>query len=218
MSWVFFDLGNTLIDESAPVADRIRLITETLRAKGHEVSPDDLDGALTQALTEFAPRVVARALELLGVDATLEESFSGAVYRKDLEAPYPDTPGTIRSLADSFSLGVIANQSEGTCGRLKSYGLLQYFSVVISSAEEGLEKPDRAIFQLATTKAGCEPEDAVMVGDRLDNEIAPAKALGFKTIRVLRGHSRFQRPRGADEEPDHTVTSLGEIPKLLGVP
>ena len=217
MSWVFFDLGNTLIDESAPIADRIRVITETLRAKGHEVSPDDLDEALTQALTEFAPRVITRAFELLGVDVTLEDSFASVIYRKELETPYPDTPSTIGRLADSFSLGVVANQSAGTRGRLESYGLLQHFSVVISSTEEGLEKPDPEIFRLAVSRAGCEPEDAVMVGDRLDNDIAPAKALGFKTIRVLRGYARFQRPRSADEEPDYTVTRLDEIPVLLGM-
>lgn len=39
-------------------------------------------------------------------------------------------------------------------------------------------KPDPKLFTIACAQAGCAPEDAVMIGDRLDNDIAPAKAIG----------------------------------------
>jgi FMN phosphatase YigB (HAD superfamily) len=41
-----------------------------------------------------------------------------------------------------------------------------------------------------------------MVGDRLDNDIRPAKQLGWQTIRALQGFAWVQVPRDADEEPD----------------
>ena len=54
-----------------------------------------------------------------------------------------------------------------------------------------------------------------MVGDRLDNDILPAKKLGMLTIRVKNGISAFAEPTRAEETPDYTVNSLSEILKYL---
>ena len=113
-------------------------------------------------------------------------------------------------------LGVIANQSPGTSERLEEYGLLHYFEVCVSSGDVGIEKPDPAIFHLALEQAGCVPTESVMLGDRLDNDIRPAKALGFRTVRVLQGPHRFQQPREDAETPDATVADLDELAALFG--
>ncbi len=47
-----------------------------------------------------------------------------------------------------------------------------------------------------------------MIGDRLDNDIRPARLLGWKTIRVAQGFARFQSPRDPWEEPDRTVATV----------
>jgi hypothetical protein len=44
--------------------------------------------------------------------------------------------------------------------------------------------------------------------DRLDNDIRPARLLGWETIRVAQGFARFQLPRDLWEEPDRTVANL----------
>ena len=59
---------------------------------------------------------------------------------------------------------------------------MPFVSLCLSSAELGLKKPDPEIFQLALSQSGCEPEQAVMIGDRLDNDIRPARLQGWKTI------------------------------------
>jgi HAD superfamily hydrolase (TIGR01549 family) len=61
-------------------------------------------------------------------------------------------------------------------------GILQYIDLVIASAEEGVAKPYRRIFEIALNRANCIPEQSVMIGDRIDNDIIPAKAIGMKTI------------------------------------
>ena len=83
------------------------------------------------------------------------------------------------------------------------------------SAEVRLAKPNPAIYRLAMDKAKCEPTHAVMIGDRLDNDIRPAKSLGWHTIRVLQGPSRLQKPRCDAEQPDFTVDNLLDILGLL---
>ncbi len=52
------------------------------------------------------------------------------------------------------------------------------------SFEHGFSKPDPHVFQVLTARLaalGISPQDTLMVGDRLDNDIEPAKAHGWRT-------------------------------------
>ena len=53
------------------------------------------------------------------------------------------------------------------------------------------QNPDRRIFEIALERSGCKPENAVMIGDRIDNDIVPAKQLGMKTIWIKTGIWKF---------------------------
>lgn len=215
--WVFFDLGNTLIDEKRAVDDRIGQIRRILSGLGKQVSVEAIEEAFEEASAEFAPRLITRALEkLLSDPADRDLVLERARYRKELEAPYPRAHELLAQLAAQYRIGVIANQSAGTETRLRTYGLASFIALCLSSAEIGLVKPDAAVFRLALDQAGCESYQAVMIGDRLDNDIRPAKLLGWRTIRVLQGFARGQVPRDAGEEPDFTVDSLSEVSRILG--
>ena len=63
--------------------------------------------------------------------------------------------------------------------------------------------------------AGYAASEAVMIGDRLDNDIRPARLLGWRTVRVLQGPGRFQSPRDSWDEPDLTVANMMLIPPAL---
>ena len=71
------------------------------------------------------------------------------------------------------------------------------------------------IFDIALSRAGCSPENAVMIGDRLDNDIAPAKRLGMKTVRVKQGYAKYWTVKSQDEQADFEVDDLSEIPGLI---
>ena len=92
---------------------------------------------------------------------------------------------------------------------------MKYIDLVIASAEEGVSKPDRRIFDIALSRAGCKPENAVMIGDRLDNDIAPAKRLGMKTVRVKQGYAKYWTVNSKDEQADYEADDLSEIPGLI---
>ena len=122
----------------------------------------------------------------------------------------------LRQLSDmGYKIGIIANQSAGTAQRLEKWGLLKYISLVLSSAEEGIAKPESEIFLRALSRAECEPCEAVMIGDRLDNDIYPAKKLGMKTVRVKQGFCAYQKPVDEAHTPDMTIDSLAEIIDIL---
>ena len=216
--WLFFDLGYTLINEDAAMMGRLSQVSDSLRRRGVHASMYELREALDAAAARFDPNPFGNVLRAFTDDEDVMASVrNSGRYPKELEAPYPQAHGLLARLVERYRLGVIANQPLGTTERLERYGLGKYFEVCVSSGDVGISKPDAAIFRLALERADCMPGDAVMIGDRLDNDIRPAKALGFGTVRVLQGPGRTQQPRGGEETPDATVANLDELAGLLGV-
>jgi len=54
-----------------------------------------------------------------------------------------------------------------------------------------------------------------MIGDRLDNDILPAKALGMKTIWIKQGVGGQQLPISEEYEPDFQIDSLDALTAIL---
>ena len=202
IKWIFLDLGSTLIDETEADARRIREMTE-----GTGITPE--------MYCEKRLEMIRRGLS--GDQAAIE--FFGLTktpWHSEEERPYPDAEPTVSELKRrGFRLGVIANQPAGTEARLAAWGLLGYFDVVAASAELGLAKPDPAIFQWALSQAGCPAQASMMVGDRLDNDVAPANRLGIHSVRLLRGLGAFHAPQCPDELPEHTIRTLSELFDLI---
>ena len=127
------------------------------------------------------------------------------------EELYSDTVECLQILGKKYHLGIIANQIPGAEKRLEEKGIHRYFDLIISSAEEGVAKPDLRIFNIALTRAGCVPEQAVMIGDRIDNDIVPAKQLGMKTVWIKQGVGKYWNIQGDSETPEYEVNSLSEL-------
>ena len=196
--WIFFDIGSTLVDEEEAYKHRIRDMIE-----GTSVTLDQFWDKRIQYAKE-GYNGDQKAIEYFGLNKT--------PWHSEDEVPFDDCEETLRTLCDrGYQLGIIANQKPGAKARLDAWGLGRYFSVIASSAELGVSKPDPAIFRLALEQADCRPENAVMVGDRLDNDIRPAKELGMKTIRIRKGLAIYMKPSCEAEVPDFTVDNLSQI-------
>ena len=216
---VFFDLGNTLIDETCARRHLLKQIAILLSHKGFTTTPESIELALAAAFARFCPEPWEKALEGfvpdIGQACQMLQDFS---YPKHLEQPYPATPSLLAGLQHSgFRLGVLANQSLGPERRLREYGIGHHFSCCLSSAEVGFAKPDMRLFRLAEEAAGCSGHKLLMIGDRLDNDIRPARARGWATIRVKQGIAGAQQPRDLLDAPDASCSSLADVIALLGV-
>ena len=205
--WVFLDMGYTLVDEDAVWRARCREQAAMPEAREKGVTAEmlwrEIENASRASLPQFR---------------TVMEKFGfsqAAPYRSELETLYPEAPEALKALSRSYRLGIIANQKAGLAKRLEAFGIAGYFSLVISSWEAGAMKPDPAIFLLALEKARCAPEEAVMAGDRLDNDIFPARSLGFRAVWVRRGFGALQTPRSREHEPHAVVPSLAQLPGAL---
>jgi HAD superfamily hydrolase (TIGR01549 family) len=210
--WIFFDLGWTLVDETDSHSTRIRAARRQLARLGKHHSVNELLEICERAATDFAPSPFREMLARLDLpDDQVATLMDTVRYVTENEVLYPRVPELLATLSKRFRLGVIANQSEGTESRLVRWRIRDYFSLIFASAEFGLAKPDPQIFAAALSQAQCEPEEALMVGDRLDNDIGPAKSQGWKTVRVLPGFSRFQEPRSPHEIPDIIISGIEEL-------
>ena len=136
-------------------------------------------------------------------------------YHHELETMYEDAPQVLKVLSEKYELGVIANQADGLRERLQSFGLLQYFKYVISSWDVKVMKPDIRIFEHALKAANCQPQDAVMIGDRIDNDTAPAQSLGMKAVWIKQGFGKLQTALAAANPPDYEVEKLTELLKIF---
>lgn len=201
IEWIFFDVGSTLIDESEVYKHRIKGM-----AKEAQISYDEIYNRMIEFYKLNKKGDIEVAKEL-GVD--LPE------WQVEYEKLYEDSKKCLETLSQKYKIGIIANQSLGTAERLREKGILQYIDLVVTSAEEGVKKPNPEIFNIALKRAKCLPNKAIMVGDRLDNDIAPAKKIGMKTIWVKQGFGGLSSYQNNDEVPDLAVSNLMEIIKNI---
>lgn len=200
IKWIFFDVGSTLADETEAYNHRIR---EAIA--GTDITFEQFQ----EKRLEFAKQNLKSDLEALKFFGLEKPAW----HRED-EVPYPESEEILKYLKSlGYKIGVIANQSLGTAERLEQWGLLKYIDVVAASAELGMAKPDPAIFQKAFEMAGCTAEEAAMIGDRLDNDIVPAKKLGMKAVWVKQGFNAYQDTTLIAQEyrPDYAIENLTEL-------
>lgn len=196
IKWLFFDLGSTLIDETDCINDRIEQIysftkisKNNIRNRMYELSNN----------SSISLKIIAK-----------ENGVDNLIWDSSLEKLYPGVSNNLKKLSENYKLGIIANQSLGTADRLKEWNIYKYFDVICASAEENCAKPDLKLFKIALEKADCAPKNAVMIGDRIDNDILPAHQLGMKTVWIKQGLSKYYKNE-SKFIPNVTVNSLDEL-------
>ena len=134
-----------------------------------------------------------------------------ALHRDDL---YPDVlPCVARLRAAGLRVGIAANQPAHIEGQLAGIGLHADF--VASSGRWGVAKPAGAFFERVVAEAGVPAGEIAYVGDRVDNDVIPARTAGLFAVWLRRGPWGFIQaaPPGAGA----CVGSLEELPGVLGV-
>jgi putative hydrolase of the HAD superfamily len=208
--WIFFDVGWTLVDEAPALLDYFESVRRAMPNPGGATARD-LYARYRFAIREDAPDPRARVLEEAGLPGGDWKRFG---WNYDLVRPYRDASPALRALRGTVKLGVLANQGPGLPERLDRWGFAGLFDLVLGSGDCGVKKPSPEIFALAAERAGSPPTSLMMAGDRLDNDIAPAKRAGWQTVWVRRGDHGKLEPRDPAETPDRIV---GNLVRLAGL-
>jgi putative hydrolase of the HAD superfamily len=82
------------------------------------------------------------------------------------------------------------------------------FIYKISQDDYSITKPDPRYLEKIAIDSGFKPDECIMVGDRIDNDIIPAKQNGMGTVFLKTGIYKNQKPRDMLEIPDVILPSV----------
>ena len=208
---VIFDLDNTLIDfmrmkDAAvhaaadamvdaglqmPVDRVVQGIEEVYREKGIEYQKV-FDDFLNQVLGEIDWKILASGV---------------LAYRRSREAHlvlYPHANRTLVELAKrGIKLAVVSDAPRREAWlRLVSLRIHFLFDIVVTFEDTGRRKPDPAPFRRVLERLEIKAEEALMVGDWAERDVAGAGQIGIRTVFARYGDIFNTEDSGADHEID----------------
>ena len=207
VDWVVLDLGETLVDETrswarwatyldVPQLTFMAAMGAVIAERRHH---QDVFGYFREEF-DFATERSRKHAAGLGWE----------VEEQDL---YPDALPTLSALrAAGYRLAVMANQP------LEVMPLMATLPVdkIATSAEWGLWKPDPAFFARVADEVGVPSDRIAYVGDRVDNDVLPARAAGMVAVHLRRGPWGYVHATWPEAAQAHIrLDSLAQLPDAL---
>jgi FMN hydrolase / 5-amino-6-(5-phospho-D-ribitylamino)uracil phosphatase len=222
---VYFDGDQTLWDFEVLMRRSLAATLTRLRTLRPGIRTEDLDVESVVADREAVVKELrgteknlerirlaafSRTLSRLGLqddDLAAQLNAYYLEHRFDNVGLFPEVVEALTVLSRSYVLGLLSNGN----GYPERSGLEGTFASVVFSQDHGVEKPDRRLFDVAAVDVGCEPDEVVMVGDSLPNDVRGAQNAGWRAIWL----NRDGRDRPDRYTPDAEISNLMELPKAL---
>jgi HAD superfamily hydrolase (TIGR01509 family) len=144
-----------------------------------------------------------RSIEELKVqirDSFVAESATGLAISRPL----------LRLLAQRLKIGVVSNFYGNLDRVIAEADMARCITSIADSGRLGFYKPDPRIFVASLAELCVHPHDAVMVGDSIRKDCAPARAMGMTTV-WLRHHEISGDGSAPSELADFTIDRLEEL-------
>jgi putative hydrolase of the HAD superfamily len=184
---VFLDALGTLVELEPPwIALRNRVPPEVsderlvaaLHAEMDYYRGHAHEGRDEASLAELRESCAAIVSGKLGFEISVDELVDAI--RFDV---YPDVEPAIGGLRErGLTVVVVSNWDYSLPRVLERYGLDGLLDGTVTSASTGSRKPDAGIFRAALELAGCEPAEALHVGDTPEEDVAGARAAGIRPL------------------------------------
>lgn len=226
IKWIFFDVGGTLFDDEPVYQFQERLIFELLAEAGVDVSEAEFANTIKTARALYLPQYPNHLIWSFTEDmekyAEVFGAYSERMEEVEFEKPYRDLIKPLSGIKDllldlhqQYRLAIVGNQPQVVRQCLEEENMLSLFDVHAISAEMGLRKPDLRFYLAVLAMAHCQPSETVMVGDRVDNDIFPSRALGMTSVLLKVGPHRKQPVLSPEYLPHYTCESVHQLSKLL---
>jgi putative hydrolase of the HAD superfamily len=217
---ILIDVGGPLVDEEDFYKTTDRLVLDLLTQSGRKIAKEEYEEVLRRFTSHCFPNPRRAALwhfikPDLGKFRQLQEALDRERRGWRAKGLQAGASEAVAALAGRYRLALAGNQPARVKELLQSSGILEYFQFQQVSEELGVAKPDPLFFQIILDSVGVEPAEAVMVGDRLDYDIYPARLLGMRTVRVLVRPYAEQEPPTPFHKPDITIDTIVELPKAI---
>lgn len=224
--FVFFDIDGTLVDykyaEKAGAiefyrkhAEVFKFVEEDFIKVWSDLAQKHFKRYLSKELS-FSDQRRCRIKELfgaVGMELTNQEADSEfdaylSYYRTKFK-PFDDVIPCLSQLQGS-QLGVISNgDHQHQIDKLKRVGLIDYFSIVVTSGEVGYTKPDKRIFIESCNRVSEVPSECYYVGDDFGIDVLGSNATGMKGIWLNR------KKEVTDDKNVTNINSLNALPDIL---
>ncbi len=200
-SAIFFDLDDTLCDDAGASQRAVALACRRLRDSGAAVDVTALATAYITAATalwtvdplqlagpvrRMRRQAWGTALAATGVDGALVDQVVDlyAHARRETYTLFPESLPLLRRLrAQGIHLGLITNgPADLQREKITMMGLACEVDQLRIAGEEGVSKPDPAIFHRALHAAAIAPDRALMIGDSWEKDILAARAVGMAAL------------------------------------
>lgn len=188
---VFFDIGNVFVSDDPSGCFVYRCLYDRLVAEGMDISMEEFFRLRVEHIIEggnlwtFVSRYVPETSFKDWQRDVRKRMYSDWSRLSPAVADMAKVPA---ALAPHYRLGIIANQPAEVEAVLAERKMSDYFEIWAVSDKLNLHKPDPALYQWAVDAAGVKPHEALMVGDRIDNDVRPAKHIGMHTAWLRLGY------------------------------
>jgi putative hydrolase of the HAD superfamily len=224
---VLLDALGTLL-ELVPPWPRLRQVLA--QRHGIEISEEDARRAMLAEMAYYRAHhqegsdpdalaeLRARWAEVLRAELPATRDLeTGALTESLVDAlrfsPYPDAAPALALLREAgLLLAVVSNWDCSLPGVLADVGLGGAVDAVVVSAEVGAAKPDRRIFEVALDRLRRMRDEALVVGDSIETDVAGAQAAGIRAVLLDRGET-MATPAGVEK-----AGSLMDLVGLLALP
>lgn len=231
---ILFDFGGTLYDYACLEAAERESLFELIGWAGLEARAEDVRRAYRESMrrvfSSYLPRsfyyhrdlfrdALAGMLENLGahpapdlLDRYREVQWQRHARDFTLREGVHETLRELRRRG--LHLGIVSNIDEDQLHHLIDLGELRpHFDSLLSSEHARSCKPDPGIYEEALRRAGCEPGEALFVGDTLRQDVAGANRMGLRS--VLLWHRDDRQPPLDGIRPHHVVRGIPDLLELL---
>lgn len=213
---LLLDLDNTVVDRVAAVASWAEAMSRRW-ADGHPEVTRWLIEADQDGMRH--PQEVALALRTrFGLAGTVEQLAAEMAVEISRRSPAlsPEVVDLLAGFRDrGWRIGVVTNGlADIQLATLTHVGLDRLVHGWAISGAEGVRKPDRALFDIAATRAGSSVDSAVgwMVGDNAHHDIGGGSAIGLRTVWLHRGRDW---PAPAAHRPTHVADGVAHALRLV---
>jgi putative hydrolase of the HAD superfamily len=216
---ILFDVDDTLYPSGEFAALARRNAIKAMLRTGLEHDEENLQKMLAEIIKEKGSNYQHHfdlLLERLKIENKSKFVAAAVGAYHDTKAaiqPFPDVPSVILKLRDGkYRLCIASNGlAVKQWDKLIRLKLAQYFERAFISEKMGVEKSTEFYRKIAENLE-TEPGKCLMVGDREDTDIIPAKEAGMRTVRIFRG-SYADRPK--ETAADEGLTGFRELHETI---
>jgi len=211
---VLLDAGGVILDESEDEKSRVKVAVDILSEVVPGYSSEMLYRDLNEAIDGFCPNVLSYAIWKhtkpdLALHQRLYEEFRSR-WRPNRPALriMPGLRQEAEAIAANFRIGIAGQYGKEILDLLQDESLIDLFTYRFTQDDFDITKPDPRYLERIALACGVVPGECIMVGDRVDNDIIPARQIGMRTILIRVGLHRYQQPRIPSEMPDVEIESI----------